>query len=74
MKQSIQRACDWPHSSFRFYVEKGFYSKDWAAEPIDFPEKIGMEGGWLDNACVGLRCANPTYIWYTLPERPLTNR
>jgi putative transposase len=27
------RAADWPHSSFRAWVERGAYSLDWAADP-----------------------------------------
>jgi putative transposase len=34
---------DWPHSTFSRYVEKGLYSADWGALPIEFPDNIGHE-------------------------------
>ena len=35
----VSRALDWPHSSFRYWVERGVYPLDWAVAPIgDLPE------------------------------------
>ncbi len=32
----------WPHSSFRKFVELGFYDEDWGSE-VDLPEAVGNE-------------------------------
>ncbi len=29
----VERVCDWPHSSFHRFVERGVYALDWAAPP-----------------------------------------
>ncbi len=34
----VKRVCDWPHSTFARYVEKGVYPVDWGGECRDFEE------------------------------------
>jgi putative transposase len=29
----VERVCDWRHSSFHRFVERGVYALDWAAPP-----------------------------------------
>ena len=36
-----ERACDWPHSSFCRFVERGVYAMDWAADPHTLPDSAG---------------------------------
>jgi len=33
----VERAIDWPHSTFHRYVKKGIYAKDWggARQPME---------------------------------------
>jgi putative transposase len=37
----VARACDWPHSSFRRFVERGVYAMDWAADAHVSPDATG---------------------------------
>ena len=39
----VQRAVDWPYSTFHRYVEQGIYPLDWACEP-DFDVQGGERG------------------------------
>ena len=39
----VRQPCDWPHSSFRRYVQRGLYPRDWGrTEPV-LGEGIGRE-------------------------------
>ncbi len=39
----VKRPGEWQHSSVHRFVEKGLCAKDWAAEPLVFPEGMGGE-------------------------------
>ena len=34
----VQRPADWPYSTFRQYVKRGFYSLDWGSSPMSFAD------------------------------------
>src|ERR1700730_5821560 len=37
----VSRACDWPHSSFNRYVERGVLPADWGGDMREIPGKFG---------------------------------
>jgi putative transposase len=37
----VARACDWPHSSFHRYVERGDLPLDWGGDTSEFPDVRG---------------------------------
>ncbi len=36
-------AADWPHSSFKQWVQRGVYPPDWGEQPPELPDTIGNE-------------------------------
>lgn len=39
----VERAIDWPYSSFQRFVSNGFYPEDWGSGEISLPKIIGRE-------------------------------
>ena len=50
----VNRACDWPYSSFPLMVRRGFYPEDWGGDMRAVPSGFG-ERRW-----VSLRSTHPT--------------
>jgi len=42
----VAAPADWPYSSFRQAVAKGWYEADWAG-PVDLPDEAEVEGGLM---------------------------